>query len=98
MVFWIITKKTKVRVISLSSFKDKDDAQTYIDEYKNSILANGGEVVSESVSYIVQPQMSFTIMDQHTGQVKVIVGAAVKRAATVLLTEPLILCVSRVHQ
>ena len=55
-------------------FKDKDDAQTYIDEYKNSILANGGEVVSESVSYIVQPQMSFTIMDQHTGQVKVIVG------------------------
>ena len=55
-------------------FKDKDDAQTYIDEYKNSILANGGEDVSESVSYIVQPQMSFTIMDQHTGQVKVIVG------------------------
>ena len=67
-------KKDKVQSNFTLIFKDKDDAQTYIDEYKNSILANGGEVVSESVSYIVQPQMSFTIMDQHTGQVKVIVG------------------------
>ena len=63
-------------------FKDKDDAQTYIDEYKNSILANGGEVVSESVSYIVQPQKSFTIMDQHTGQVKVIVGGRGDKTAS----------------
>lgn len=93
----IITKRQRSEYFTLI-FKDKDDAQTYIDEYKNSILANGGEVVSESVSYIVQPQMSFTIMDQHTGQVKVIVGGRGERAATVLLTEPLILCVSRVHQ
>lgn len=55
-------------------FDSEEDAQGYIDEYKNSLLANGGEVIQESVSYIVQPQMSFTLMDQHTGYVKVIVG------------------------
>lgn len=55
-------------------FDSEEDAQVYIDEYKNALLENGGEVVQESVSYIVQPQMSFTLMDQHTGYVKVIVG------------------------
>ena len=55
-------------------FDSEEDAQVYIDEYKNALLENGGEVVQESVSYIIQPQMSFTLMDQHTGYVKVIVG------------------------
>lgn len=53
---------------------DEDAAQEYVDTYKEAMLANGGEVVSENLSYTIQPQVSFSIIEQSTGQVKVMVG------------------------
>ena len=38
------------------------------------MTANGETVVAESLHYVIQPQLSFSLMDQHTGYVKVLVG------------------------
>ena len=56
------------------TFNSEEEAQEYIDEYKESCLANGGTVVQESSNFTIQPQMAFSLIDQHTGQVKVLVG------------------------
>ena len=51
-----------------------DDARAYVEAYKEELLKDGGTVYSENLSFTLQPQISFTIMDQSTGQVKVMVG------------------------
>jgi len=56
------------------TFSSEEASQNYIDRYKEACLANGGTVVQESSHYTIQPQMSFSLIDQHTGQVKVLVG------------------------
>lgn len=52
----------------------EETAQGYVDEFKAAMTADGAQVMSESLSYTIQPQVSFTVMDQTTGYVKVIVG------------------------
>lgn len=56
------------------TFSSKDSAVSYIEKFKNAMLANGGTVSSENITYTVQPQISFSVMDQYTGEVKVLVG------------------------
>ena len=53
---------------------DEDAARNYVEAYKEELLKEGGEVYSETLTFTLQPQISFTIMDQTTGQVKVMVG------------------------
>lgn len=55
-------------------FTDKEKADEYIELYKEYWTSQGYEVTYESVYYVIQPQISFTLMDQFTGEVKVIVG------------------------
>ncbi len=55
-------------------FKNKDDANEYIEAFKKTLLVNGASVVAENINFKLQPQVSFTLMDQHTGEVKAIVG------------------------
>ena len=52
----------------------EETAQGYVDEFKAAMTEDGAQVMSESLSYTIQPQVSFTVMDQATGYVKVIVG------------------------
>lgn len=56
------------------TFNNKDKAQSYIDKYKESFTAEGGTVIQESINYTIEPQISFSIIDQSTGQVKVLIG------------------------
>ena len=53
---------------------NEDTAQQYVDTYREAMTANGETVVAESLHYVIQPQLSFSLMDQHTGYVKVLVG------------------------
>ncbi len=53
---------------------DEDKAQSYIDQYREAMTSNGETVIAESITYVIQPQLSFSLMDQHTGYVKVLVG------------------------
>ena len=55
-------------------FKDKKSAKPYIKKYKKHILKQGGEVLVENINYILQPQVSFVLMDQKSGQVLALVG------------------------
>ena len=52
----------------------EDTAEGYVNEFKAAMTADGAQVVSETLSYTVQPQVSFSLMEQSTGYVKVLVG------------------------
>ena len=55
-------------------FNTHEDAYALIEEYKLAHLSSGDEVLDENVSLTPQPQISFTIEDQHTGYVLAMVG------------------------
>lgn len=56
------------------TFSSQEKAQSYVDQYREYLLSGGGSVVSENLTFTLQPQMSFTLIEQSTGYVKVIVG------------------------
>ena len=62
----------------MSSFtllqNNQETANEYVNRYKEAMLSDGSEVVAESLHYIIQPQLSFSLIEQSTGQVKVLVG------------------------
>lgn len=66
-------------------FNSKEDAQAHVDAYKASILADGSEVIGESIHFTPQPQSSITIIDQHTGYVKAIVGGRGEKSSSLTL-------------
>jgi penicillin-binding protein 1A len=56
-------------------FSSEDNARAAADEYKAAMIEETGYTeLLESFKLVVQPQISFTLMDQETGQVKAIVG------------------------
>ena len=52
----------------------EEAAQSYVDLYREAMVGEGGTVTAESLTYTVQPQLAFSLMDQHTGYVKVLLG------------------------
>ncbi|MDO5695789.1 MAG: transglycosylase domain-containing protein [Eubacteriales bacterium] len=50
----------------------EEEARALIDDYKSSLGTY--DEIAEKVVLIPQPQMSFTLMDTHTGEVRAIVG------------------------
>lgn len=63
-------------------FTDKKLARSYVKKYRKHILKKGGEIAGENLNFILQPQVSFVLMDQHTGQVQALVGGRGKKLAT----------------
>lgn len=55
-------------------FKTKEEADATIAAYKSAMTKEGDTVLGEVVYYILQPQVSFVLMDQHTGYVKAVNG------------------------
>ena len=72
-----------------SSYKliygSQEKAQAAIDEYKAAILKEGDEIIYEKLFVTPQPQASFVIMDQYTGEVKAIVGGRGEKEASLTL-------------
>lgn len=66
-------------------FSSTEEGQTYVDEYRNTIVAGGSTVVAESVTFTPQPQSSMSVIDQHTGYVKAIVGGRGEKTASLTL-------------
>ena len=56
------------------TMNDEDAAQNYIDTYRDAMTEDGGTVTYEKSYFVIQPQISFSIMEQSTGYVKVLVG------------------------
>ena len=66
-------------------FDSQEEAQSYVDRYKQSVLADGSKVVAERVNFAPQPQSSMSVIDQHTGYVKAIVGGRGEKTASLTL-------------
>ncbi len=55
-------------------YDSEEEARADAENFKASILQEGDKVIGESVTLSLQPQVSFVLMDQVTGQVKAISG------------------------
>ena len=55
-------------------FKTKEEADAAIAAYKSAMTKEGDTVLGEVIYYILQPQVSFVLIDQHTGYVKAVNG------------------------
>lgn len=66
-------------------FDSPEQGQSYVDRYKADILADGSEVVAERVNFAPQPQSSMSVIDQHTGYVKAIIGGRGQKTASLTL-------------
>lgn len=58
------------------TFKTEKECYDAIKKYQSDILENGDAIVegSESIMITLQPQVAMTVIDQHTGEVKALVG------------------------
>lgn len=59
--------------------------QTDVDQFKSSILKEGDTIIGETLNQTLEPQASFVIMDQKTGQVKAISGGRGEKTASLTL-------------
>lgn len=66
-------------------FKDKKDADPYTEEFKESVLEEGDEILGEKKTFTLQPQVSFVLMDQHNGKVLALVGGRGEKEGSLTL-------------
>ncbi len=66
------------------NFNSQEEAAQAIEAYKADILGDKDRIVEngENVTYTLQPQAAVVIMDQHTGEVKAIVGGRGEKTAS----------------
>ena len=55
-------------------FATKEEADAEVEAYKAMIMEEGDRITYEDITYTLQPQVSFTLMDYETGQVLAIAG------------------------
>lgn len=63
-------------------YASKEAVQEDIDKYKAWLLKDGDEIIGERMTTTLQPQASFVLMDQHTGEVKAISGGRGEKTAS----------------
>lgn len=67
-------------------FSDKEKATPYIEEYKAYVLEKyNATYILDRATFILQPEISFTLIDQYTGQVVAIVGGRGEKTASLTL-------------
>lgn len=63
-------------------FSDKESAEAMAEKYKESVVGSGDEVLSEEITTTAQPQISLTLEDQRTGEIKALVGGRGTKTAS----------------
>lgn len=63
-------------------FKDKKTAKPYIKKYRKHVVGDTDTIIGENINYIIQPQISFVIMDQSSGKVLALVGGRGKKTGS----------------
>ena len=66
-------------------YNTEDEARADAENYKAYVLQEGDTVIGESLTTTLQPQISFVLMDQATGQVKAISGGRGPKTASLTL-------------
>ena len=65
-------------------YESEDAAQAAIDEYEATVIQKG-DTVYRNVKMTIQPQISMVVMDQHTGEVKGILGGRGEKTGNLTL-------------
>lgn len=55
-------------------FLDKEDMQAKVDAFRDAMVDEGDTILGEKTTMTIQPQSSFVVMDQSTGEVVAIIG------------------------
>ncbi len=55
-------------------FLDKEDMRKKIAKFRDAMVDDGDTILGENITMTIQPQTSFVVMDQHTGEVAAIEG------------------------
>ncbi|MDK2807884.1 MAG: penicillin-binding protein [Clostridiales bacterium] len=63
-------------------FDNKEDAEPYVEEYRNYIVKNTDEITGEVINYTLQPQVSFILMNQSSGKVLAMIGGRGEKTAS----------------
>ncbi len=63
-------------------YESQEAAQNDVDQYRTWQLKEDDEVIGESLTMVLQPQVSFVLMDQYTGEVKAISGGRGEKTAS----------------
>ena len=67
-------------------FDTAEEGQTYVDRYRTAMMTElGGTVFAERVNFAPQPQSCMSVIDQHTGYVKAIIGGRGRQTASLTL-------------
>lgn len=72
------TKKTKIS----SYYTSKQTAKRQVKQFHDAMVSKDDTVIAESFHLVIQPQVSFVLMDQHTGEVKALVGGRGEKTAS----------------
>lgn len=67
------------------TFSSTEEADQYVAAFKSEYWKDGDTDLGENIVYSLQPQVSFTVMDQKTGYVKAIVGGRGEKTASLTL-------------
>ena len=79
MKSWYASKKRK----KIDGFyKKKSTAKKQIKTYRNAILKKGDIVVAETIQLVIQPQVSFVLIEQNTGKVLALCGGRGTKTAS----------------
>lgn len=63
-------------------FTRKKDAKPYIRRFRKAMVGKKDTILGEAVTYTPQPQSSFVVIDQYTGQVRALVGGRGQKKAS----------------
>lgn len=66
-------------------YTSEDAIYADIEDYKNWLLKDGGTVIAENIKTILEPQVSFVLMDQGSGEVKALSGGRGTKTASLTL-------------
>ncbi len=66
-------------------YASEEDARADAEKYKEYLEGQGYSIEAETISITPQPQISLSIMDQHTGYMKAVVGGRGKKEASLTL-------------
>ena len=66
-------------------YPSEEDARADAEVYKKYLESQGYSIEAETISITPQPQISLSIMDQHTGYMKAVVGGRGKKEASLTL-------------
>lgn len=64
------------------TYETEEEAQAAIDHFRESMVQEGDTILGEVVTIALQPQIAFTVMDQHTGHVVAMVGGRGEKTAS----------------